>query len=170
MCTPSSAALWYYTNVIPYAPWKSIWVLWVCTQFVCSIYCRHHIMKASCSKHSQLPVFCIWPTGSWSMVWHMNLGRDKAGWQEYEWLQSDVIEQDSGFIEGLSENIVCFELWHAVIESSWVDLERLRGWEATRYFHSQWYTAGCSIDWKTKSSGAENTQNTHTRQSAILGH
>lgn len=29
---------------------------------------------------------------------------------EYEWQQSDVIEQDIGFMERLSENIVRFEL------------------------------------------------------------
>lgn len=46
-----------------------------------------------------------------------------------EWLQSNVIEQDEGFMEDLSENIVRFELWHAVIESSWVDLEKLKGCE-----------------------------------------
>ncbi len=40
-----------------------------------------------------------------------------------------MIEQDSGFMEGLSENIVCFELWHSVIESSWVDLDGLKGYE-----------------------------------------
>lgn len=50
-----------------------------------------------------------------------------------EWLQSDVIEQDSGFMEGLSENIMCFELWHSVIESFWVDLQGLKGYEALSF-------------------------------------
>lgn len=45
------------------------------------------------------------------MVWHTNLGKDDRAWATaYEWLQSDVIELDSGFMDGLSESIVCFEL------------------------------------------------------------
>lgn len=62
---------------------------------------------------------------------------------------------------GLSENIVCFELWHSVIESSWLDLEV---WKATKCFHTQWCAEGCSIDRKTTSLGAVSTQNTHTNQ------
>ena len=53
--------------------------------------------------------------------------------REYGCLRRDVIEQDRGFMEGLSKNIVCFELRHPVIESSWVDLERMKGYEALSF-------------------------------------
>lgn len=58
----------------------------------------------------------------------MNLG-EETGWQSMNGWQSDVIERNEGFMEKLSENIASFELWHAAIESSWVDLERLKGCE-----------------------------------------
>lgn len=82
--------------------------------------------------------------------------RQRRGWVTRTWMAAKWCDWT-----GLSENIVCFELWHSVIESSWLDLEV---WKATKCFHTQWCAEGCSIDRKTTSLGAVSTQNTHTNQ------